>query len=318
MGADRIPVRFQRVAAAFDEGSRVRLCESSGSEHSAAAESVADLSDLVKSFIERGNYRGDSTHSRDDGEEIERDSLEMDEELEGGYWSDSETKNTLQQLLDKNGGGDDVKENIVAEVEHACGVIGDRLDREFKRKLMAHLRHKGFDAGLCKSKWVKSSRFPAGDYEFVDVNVNGTRYIIEPFFTGEFEIARPTSRYTSLHNVLPQIFVGEVEELKKIVRIMCTAIKKSMKRVDMPMPPWRRNGYMLAKWFGSYKRTTNAVSSSTKAFEFDESLSAKRSFGFEVLPMKSYYCRDSFATNNGLRIGNLTAAFQPKGIGMEL
>ncbi|KAL6200901.1 hypothetical protein ACLB2K_024616 [Fragaria x ananassa] len=315
MGAYRIRARFQRVAAAFDEGARVRLCESSGSEHSGAAESVADLSDLVQSFIERGNYSGDS---RDDGEEIERDSLETDEEVEGGYRSDSETKNTLQQLLHTNGGGDNVKENIVAEVEHACGVIGDRLDREFKRKLTTHLRHKGFDAGLCKSKWVKSSRFPAGDYEFVDVNVNGTRYIVEPFFTGEFEIARPTSRYTSLHNVLPQIFVGELDELKKIVRIMCAAIKKSMKSVDMPMPPWRRNGYMLAKWFGSYKRTTNAVSSSTKAFEIEESFGVKRSFGFEALPPKSYYCRDSFAAKNGLRIGNLTAAFQSKGIGTEL
>ncbi|KAL6197863.1 hypothetical protein ACLB2K_027655 [Fragaria x ananassa] len=99
---------------------------------------------------------------------------------------------------------------------------------------------------------------------------------------------------------------------------MCAAIKKSMKSVDMPMPPWRRNGYMLAKWFGSYKRTTNAVSSSTKAFEFEESFSVKRSVGFEALPPKSYYCRDSFATKNGLRIGNLTAAFQSKGIGMEL
>ncbi|KAK9935920.1 hypothetical protein M0R45_012793 [Rubus argutus] len=314
MGA-RIPVTFQRVAAAFDQGARVRLCESSGSEHSAAAESFGDLSDLVNSFIERGNYGGDSRE--DAHEEIERDSLEIDEELEGGYWSDSETKDTLRGLLDKSNGGDHVKQNILAEVEHACQVIGDRSDREFKRKLMTHLRHKRFDAGLCKSKWAKSSRFPAGDYEFVDVNVNGTRYIVEPFFTGEFEIARPTSRYTSLLNVLPQIFIGEVEELKKIVRIMCTAIKKSMKEVDMPIPPWRRNGYMLAKWFGSYKRTTSAVP--TKAFEFDEGFDVKRSsFGFEAMPTKSYYCRDDFATKTGLRIGNLTAAFQAKGIGMEL
>jgi hypothetical protein len=74
MGA-RIPVRFQRVVAAFDEGARVMLCESSGREHSAVAGSFAVLSDMVKSFIERGNYGGDS---RNDVEEIERDSLEID------------------------------------------------------------------------------------------------------------------------------------------------------------------------------------------------------------------------------------------------
>ena len=150
MGGYRdIPARFQRVAEAFDKGAMVRLCESSGSEHSAAAESVADLSDLVESFIERGNYRGDS---KDDGEEVERDSFDEmdDEEEQGGYQSDSETKNTLRQLLDKNGGCDDVKENIVAEVELTCAVIGDRSDREFKRKLTTHLRHKGFDAGELK------------------------------------------------------------------------------------------------------------------------------------------------------------------------
>lgn len=50
--------------------------------------------------------QGPALDSRDHAEEIERDSLEIDEESEGGYRSDSEMKNTLKRLLDKNNGGD--------------------------------------------------------------------------------------------------------------------------------------------------------------------------------------------------------------------
>ncbi|KAM1456249.1 hypothetical protein ACFX1R_006386 [Malus domestica] len=256
-----VAVRFQRVAAAFDEVARVRLCESSGSEYSAGGESFGELSDLVKSFIERGDWGEGGGHR--DGVRNEKEHL-VDEDSEGGDWSDSETKNSLERLFDVK--GDDLKKTIADEVEVALAGIGDdKSSRAFKRRLMTHLRHKGFDAGLCKSKWVKSSRFPAGDYEFVDVNLNGTRYVVEPFLVGQFEIARPTTRYTSLLEVFPNTFVGEVDELKKIVRLMCTAIKKSMKSVDMPMPPWRRNGYMQAKWFESYNRTTTSVTPSAAA-----------------------------------------------------
>ncbi|KAB2600859.1 hypothetical protein D8674_001864 [Pyrus ussuriensis x Pyrus communis] len=297
-------VRFQRVAAAFDEVSRVRLCESSGSEYSAAGESFADLSDLVKSFIERGDL-GESGG--------DRDGVRNDEESEGGDWSDSETKNSLERLFEVK--GDDLKKTIADEVEVALAGIGDdKSSRGFKRRLMTHLRYKGFDAGLCKSKWVKSSLFPAGDYEFVDVNLKGTRYVVEPSLVGQFEIARPTTRYTSLLEVFPNTFVGEVDELKKIVRLMCTAIKKSMKSVDMPMPPWRRNGYMQAKWFGSYKRTTNAVAplaAANTALESNHGFGGvKKSMRLEALPTKSYYCRGDFASKDGLRVGRLTAAFQ--------
>ena len=164
--------------------------------------------------------------------------------------------------------------------------------------------------GLCKSKWDKSKRFPAGDYEYVDVNVEGTRYIVEAFLVGEFEIARPTDQYTSLLEVFPLIFVGKVDELKQIVRLMSNAIRESMKSKDMPIPPWRRNGYMQTKWFGSYKRTTNSVPSRkpkkpNEAFEFD----AKRSVEFDNLPTVPYFCRANFSSKVGLRVGNLTAAF---------
>ncbi|XP_041024132.1 uncharacterized protein LOC121264870 [Juglans microcarpa x Juglans regia] len=312
--AARIPVRFEWVAAAFQDVSRVGLCESSGSEHS--PESPADLSDLVNSFIERdGEVDGDD-------KEVELEKEQNHEEYSPDS-SDSETKEMLRDLFgwDHDGAdGDhhnDLKHKIRAETRHASrGLIVDRSSPAFKRQLMARLRDRGFDAGLCKSKWAKSGRFPAGDYEYIDVNISGNRYIVEVLLAREFEIARPTDRYTSLLDVFPPIFVGTVEDLKQVVRLMCRAIKESMKSSDMHVPPWRRNGYMQFKWFGSYKRTTNEVPKG-KARSDNHAVAGKRSVGFEALPAISYHCRVDFASKVGLRVGHLTAALEGSGMGMQ-
>jgi hypothetical protein len=120
----------------------------------------------------------------------------------------------------------------------------------------------------------------------------------------EFEIARPTNQYSSLLEVFPLVFVGKVEELKKVVRLMCSAIKNSMKTMDMHVPPWRRNSYMQAKWFNTYKRTTNEVAA------------RKFNIGFEAKPLKAYNCRDKFGSKIASKVGYLTTAFNVDGIGM--
>lgn len=84
----------------------------------------------------------------------------------------------------------------------------------------------------------------------------------------------------------------------------------------MAMPPWRRNGYMTAKWFGSYKRTTSAVSagkaSSDSEREDNHASGGKRRVGFEALPNTFYFCRhEILATKIGRRrVGLVTAAFE--------
>lgn len=306
-------MRFNRIAAAFDEAAKappLRLCESSGSDHS--PEDLTDLSDLVNSFIESNNCGVETDH------QVIEQEKENDDEKDGsdqGYWSDSETKDTLTSLVgDNNICGDHVKHKILQQTRIACGSVWNLSSGGFKRKLMSHLRDKGFDAGLCKSRWEKFGRHPAGSYEYVDVNVNGSRYIIEVNLGGEFEIARPTRSYTSLIQLFPQIFVGKPEEVKQIVRVMCRAMRESMKNREMKMPPWRRNGYMQAKWFGHYKRTTNEIS--TKSKNYDDAVATKRSVGFETsfpLPTVSYNCRDNFGSKAGLKVSYLTAAFNANG-----
>lgn len=139
----RIPVRFQRVAAAFDaDVARVRLCESSGSEHS--PESLTDLSDLVKSFMEKN----ETTTTGEKEEEEEEGGGVHEEELEKTEWSDSEKREMLQSFLygkedETDEDERDAKEKIRREVEVAFGLVGNN----YKRRLISLLREKGFDAG---------------------------------------------------------------------------------------------------------------------------------------------------------------------------
>ncbi|KVH96732.1 uncharacterized protein LOC112523314 [Cynara cardunculus var. scolymus] len=246
--------RFPRMAEAFDQvAAKVRDCDSSGSEHS--PETMMDLSDLVNSFIENGNGFVDSEFdSRIADEYCTFDGI--DEDLE-------EMKESLNRLF-RFEYGDDVRKKLVFDVEKAWHAMTE--DRSsppslaVKRQLMARLRDQGLDAGLCKSKWEKKGRLLAGDYEYVDVNVGGIRYIIIISLREEFKIARPTDNYTSVLEILPRVSVCTIEELKETVRIICKAIKKSMNQMKMAVPPWRRREYVQAKWFGSYKRTTNEFS----------------------------------------------------------
>lgn len=144
----------------------------------------------------------------------------------------------------------------------------------------------------------------------MDVTVSGTRYIIEFSLSDEFSIARATECYSSLLQLVPPIFVGKVEELKQVVRLMCNAIKVSMKSMDMHVPPWRRFGYMKAKWFGSdFERTTGKVTVEMSSGPRSD-LGRQRSVGFRPVPLAfSYLCREDFASKVGLKVGQLAVAF---------
>ncbi|KAF7847875.1 hypothetical protein BT93_L2491 [Corymbia citriodora subsp. variegata] len=307
-----LPIKFKRVAAAFNEAAR--LCESSGSEHSPSSDSFANLSDLVTSFMEREGRVKDEED--DDDEKLGK------EECEGNDFDDclsdsdeSSTREALQEILARDDNGNEEKAKIGAEVELACEFIGrDRVNmssHDFKRRLTARLCDRGFDAGLCKSRWEKTGRLPAGDYQYIDVNVHDTRYIAEVSLAGEFEIARPTDRITSLLKLFPPIFIGQPEELKQVVRIMSTAIRQSLKKKGLLVPPWRKNSYMQNKWFSSYKRTTNRVSEAGSMAKSQDSQIMKHLIGFEASRVKDCFCREDFMRKTRSRMtGNLTMAFE--------
>ncbi|KAL6567535.1 hypothetical protein OROGR_001203 [Orobanche gracilis] len=307
-----IPVRFKRVAAAFEEMARVCSCESSGSEHS------EDLSDLVNSFFER-EIR-DLKANDEEVDDLADVAGVHDEIIEDGETdcqiSNSphqiELRDSLKRLIDSE--SDAARKSIRVEAEAALEEVSGEEDspQEFKRRLMARLRSRGFDAGLCKSKWEKNGRIPSGSYEYIDVNAgsgSGSRYIIEIHLAGEFTIARPSGCYASLLVDFPTIFVGQTEELKQVIRLMSKAIRKSMKSAGLNVPPWRRLAYMQAKWFGFYRRTVNETPAG-KACK--KSLEGNRLVGFAPVILgastPSLYCGGDFTARNGGGIGNLAVA----------
>lgn len=168
--------------------------------------------------------------------------------------------------------------------------------------------------GLCKSRWEKTRQLPAGSYEYIDVFHGGNRYIVETSLTSQFAIARPTPQYLSLLHSFPSIFIGRPETLKQLVRLMCAAAKESLKSKNLHLAPWRKNSYMMQRWFGSYKRTTNKIT--FKGLDDKHRVLAKPHMaGFDLgvgIPTLAY-CSGEYV-KKGSRVGNLALAFK----GIEL
>ncbi|XP_010435101.1 PREDICTED: uncharacterized protein LOC104718968 [Camelina sativa] len=129
---------------------------------------------------------------------------------------------------------------------------------ELRKIVVVELSSLGYDSSICKSKWDKSRSKPAGEYEYIDVIVNGERILIDVDFRSEFEIARQTSGYKALLQSLPLIFVGKSNRIRQIVSMVSEAAKQSLKKKGMHFPPWRKADYMRAKWLSSYTRNNSS------------------------------------------------------------
>jgi len=131
-----------------------------------------------------------------------------------------------------------------------------------RRAVMNRLRSSGYNAAVCKSRWDHPNGFPSGEYEYIDVIVEGLmgkseRLIVDIDFRSQFQIARSTGHYGAVLNMLPVIFVGKEDRLQQIVGIVCDAAKQSLKKEGLLIAPWRKFEYMRAKWLSPYKRTIN-------------------------------------------------------------
>nr|XP_043625288.1 uncharacterized protein LOC122596728 [Erigeron canadensis] len=287
-----IPVRFKRITEAFDDDARARLCQSSsGSDHS----SVTDLSDLVDSFLFEEAPADDDRNTNNNI--INRDCFDdnynketlLDDinnnDVENFFGTDPDTKEMLADLLQVDAQDRVIIVNEVSDLI-ICQNMDGILDDGFKRRLMTMLRTRGFDAGLCKSRWEKTGRHPAGEYEYIDIVIsNNNRYIVEVSLGSEFTIARPTKTYQSLLDMIPKITVIKTNELKQVTRLMCAAMRASLKSRDMLVSPWRKNGYMQKKWFSSFKRTTNALPVRSPSSVLADDRTGESFLSFEFLPV---------------------------------
>ncbi|CAI8608201.1 unnamed protein product [Vicia faba] len=261
--------RKKRVTDPFDDEAKARLVGanfrqlsgvSSGSEHSGSGDgeftSSPSLSELVHDFLEEDNENAsDSAENDFDSERVDSVSECLD------------SVESLLRLRGENADADSYMNMLRVHVSEAAvkfAFLKERSFSVFNRNVMSFLREKGHNAAICKTRWESSGGLTAGSHEFIDVVQSGsstwqTRYFIELVFAGQFEIARPTSRYMEIMSYVPGIFVGTSEELKRTVLALCGAVKLCLRSRGLSIPPWRKNRYMQNKWFGPYRRTTNPV-----------------------------------------------------------
>lgn len=155
---------------------------------------------------------------------------------------------------------------LVEAVSHEGNIVckdkEDCTNGCLRRAVMNRLRSSGYNAAVCKSRWDHANGYPSGEYEYIDVIVEGSmgkseRLIVDIDFRSQFQIARSTGHYGAVLNMLPVTFVGKEDRLQQIVGIVCDAAKQSLKKEGLHIPPWRRFEYMRAKWLSPYRRTTN-------------------------------------------------------------
>ncbi|XVE73032.1 hypothetical protein DITRI_Ditri11bG0085500 [Diplodiscus trichospermus] len=160
----------------------------------------------------------------------------------------------------------------------------------------------GYDASICKSRWEKSPSYPAGEYEYIDVIIDGERLLIDIDFRSEFEIARSTKTYKSILQMLPFIFVGKADRLQKIIAIVSEALKQSLKKKGMHVPPWRKAEYVKAKWLSPHNRAMSTPSptptptptiGTQKELEFETKAKEKGQTLFELNPVEKNSVEDA-------------------------
>uniref|UniRef100_A0A0E0KK64 Uncharacterized protein n=1 Tax=Oryza punctata TaxID=4537 RepID=A0A0E0KK64_ORYPU len=105
--------------------------------------------------------------------------------------------------------------NLLADASR----IAERCGKSYKGKAECRravadgLRALGYDAAVCRSRWEKTSSYPAGEHEYIDAVVGEeVRLIVEVDFRSEFEVARSTKAYRAALQALPPLFVGTPDE----------------------------------------------------------------------------------------------------------
>lgn len=87
-------------------------------------------------------------------------------------------------------------------------------------------------------------------HEFLTVLLpgEGFTFIVDPHFAEQFEIAKPTDRYSALLACLPAVLVIPEEHIQPLVTFLCAEMSSAFKASSAVLPPWRQASSMLTKW----------------------------------------------------------------------
>ncbi|TVU28283.1 hypothetical protein EJB05_19794, partial [Eragrostis curvula] len=242
------PVAYKKATAMLDEAARARLRGPfvSDTAPSPAPSGLADADDELVDLVDEF-YNGYDQHGTD--------AAVVAKAPRAAEW-----KETLRAAL-ADAAADVAAARIRTEAERVVrdAPPGNTGGVGVKKRLVERLRARGFNAGLCRSSWEKSSSVPApGAHEYVDVttgpSASSPRYIVEVNVASEFDIARPSAEYRDLLRALPPVLVATPEAFERVAAAMCAAAADSIRRAGMHLAPWRRAQYVQAKWSSQYER----------------------------------------------------------------
>ncbi|KAL3591411.1 hypothetical protein D5086_010051 [Populus alba] len=141
---------------------------------------------------------------------------------------------TLQEMLGR------VTEAETRVLETLLKHMRNKNDAEkttsLKMWLLKRLKMDGFNASICQTSWATSLGCPAGAYEYIDITFKGEngdtmRLIVDIDFSEE--------------------------KLSKIISLLCSAAKQSLRERGLHVPPWRTSSYMQSKWLSRCCKVTN-------------------------------------------------------------
>lgn len=79
-------------------------------------------------------------------------------------------------------------------------------------------------------------------------SATGTTFIVDPAFSEQFLIAKPTERYTTILACIPEVLVLPEERIPPLVTFLCAELTAAFKSMNAVLPPWRQAHSMLSKW----------------------------------------------------------------------
>nr|GMD03017.1 uncharacterized protein LOC109164618 [Ipomoea batatas] len=252
---------------------RILRCDKTDIDFS--GDPAINLSDTVFEFLDdEGERSSSSTYSICDNNVRDEDDENGEKEIveDNDFWENQ--YNLLHATLCRTTSAESRIRSITKETLKEAKQAGNMCACQkpvnggcrscLMNEVFRRLQNAGFNSAICKSKWKSLSDIPSGEHTFVDVVENSNpkrgeiRIIIELNFRGEFEMARSNEEYGRLVTSLPEVFVGKIERLLSVIKIMCTAAKRCMKERKMHLGPWRKQKYMQAKWLRTCHRTTAA------------------------------------------------------------
>ena len=132
----------------------------------------------------------------------------------------------------------------------------DSVSKEMQLlRLRDLMRLEGYDVDVYQSRAAKGSnkyrdclRHLTHTFLGIQTRAGEMPLIVDPAFRQQFEIARASERYKVVLRALPNTFVGRLSDLKKIVGLIVSEIKRSFEVEQMSTPPWRRQEAFMSKW----------------------------------------------------------------------